>query len=100
MAELSDLACFTFIPNPIYLLPEKSLKKVKTYADTSEDERNAKPDFSGDSQLPFSLQVVAEGDTKEDAPPVPQIHFPKMEGSAWVFSVSDLDSGVVDPLLL
>ena len=66
MAELSDLACFTFIPNPIFLLPKKDLKKVKTYPNPGKDERHPKPDLPGDGHLSFRLQVVAERNAKED----------------------------------
>jgi len=51
---------------PTLLLWEKDLQKIETYPDTSEDERHSKPDSSGDSHLSFCLQVVTEGDTKED----------------------------------
>lgn len=49
-----------------FLLPEKGLEKVKTYANAGEDEPHAEPDFSGDGQFSFRLQVVAKSDTKED----------------------------------
>jgi hypothetical protein len=66
MAELSDLACFTFIPNPIFLLPEKGLEKVETYSHAGKDKGNPKPGFSGDSHLGFCLQVVAKSDAHEN----------------------------------
>jgi hypothetical protein len=46
-------------------LSEKSVRKVETYPDTRKDERHPEPDFAGDGQLPFRLQVIAEGDTEE-----------------------------------
>jgi type II secretory pathway component PulJ len=50
----------------ILLALKKDLNKVETYPNPCKDERHAEPDFSGDSQLPLCLQVVAERNTEED----------------------------------
>jgi len=40
--------------------------KVKTYPNPNKNKRHTNPDFAGDGQLSFRLQVVAERNTEED----------------------------------
>lgn len=54
------------------------MHKVETYPDTCKDERHPEPDFAGDGQLPFRLQVIAEGDTEEHDT---QCHEPRIKTS-------------------
>jgi len=47
------------------ILLKEGLDKVESYPNPCKDERHVEPGLSGDGQLSFYLQVIAEIDTEE-----------------------------------